>query len=113
MITTAAGPVTPVGIEHEVSALDEVHEAAVVGVGPVGTQQVVVVATAVDQIRRPDLASAALADRVRGVAGPVDVAAVLLAPSLPVDKRHNSKIDRTRIARWAESVLSGGRMRSI
>ena len=113
VITTAGGPVTPVGIEHGISALDEVHEAAVVGVGPVGTQQVVVVATPVDQIRRPDLASAALADRVRRVAGPVDVAAVLLTPSLPVDKRHNSKIDRTRIAQWAETVLSGGRMRSI
>jgi len=113
VITTAAGPVTPVGIEHEVSALDAVHEAAVVGVGPVGTQQVVVVATPVDQIRRPDLASAALADRVRRAAGHVDVAAVLTAPSLPVDKRHNSKIDRTRIARWAETVLSGGRMGSI
>lgn len=39
----------------------------------------------------------------------VDVAAVLLVPALPVDKRHNSKIDRTRVARWAEQVLAGGR----
>jgi hypothetical protein len=31
-------------------------------------------------------------------------------PSLPVDRRHNSKIDRTRIAAWAENVLAGGRM---
>jgi acyl-coenzyme A synthetase/AMP-(fatty) acid ligase/pimeloyl-ACP methyl ester carboxylesterase len=113
VITTTVGPVTPVGIEHGVAKLDDVHEAAVVGVGPVGTQQVVVVVTPVDQIRRPDLASLDLADRVRGVAGSIDVAAVLTVPSMPVDKRHNSKIDRTRIAGWAEAVLSGGRMRSI
>jgi predicted regulator of Ras-like GTPase activity (Roadblock/LC7/MglB family) len=42
--------------------------------------------------------------------GEVDVAAVITVPSLPVDKRHNSKIDRTRVARWAENVLAGGRM---
>jgi acyl-coenzyme A synthetase/AMP-(fatty) acid ligase/alpha-beta hydrolase superfamily lysophospholipase len=113
VVTTAAGPVTPVGIEHRVAMLGDVHDAAVVGVGPVGTQQVVVVVTPVDQIRRPDLASVNLADRVRSAAGPVDVAAVLTVASLPVDKRHNSKIDRTRIARWAEAVLSGGRMRRI
>jgi len=35
---------------------------------------------------------------------------VLVVPSVPVDKRHNSKIDRTRIAAWAEKVLAGGRM---
>lgn len=113
VVTTAGGPVTPVGIEHRVAALDDVHLGAVVGVGPVGTQQVVVVVTLVDQVRRPDLASTDLADRVRRVAGRVDIAAVLTVPSLPVDKRHNSKIDRTRIARWADVVLSGSRMRQI
>jgi hypothetical protein len=37
----------------------------------------------------------------------------LVVPSLPVDKRHNSKINRTRVARWAERVLSGGRIGRI
>jgi hypothetical protein len=41
--------------------------------------------------------------------GEVDVAAVITVPSLPVDKRHNSKIDRTRVARWAENFLAGAR----
>jgi hypothetical protein len=40
----------------------------------------------------------------------VDIAAVLIVPALPVDKRHNSKIDRTRLAKWATGVLAGGRM---
>ena len=43
VITTADGPVTPVGVEQRVEAVDGVASAAVVGVGPAGTQQVVVV----------------------------------------------------------------------
>lgn len=110
VVTTADGPVTPVGIEHAVETLTEVELAAVVGVGPVGTQQVVVVVSLVDGIRRPDLASERLADRVRDLTGSVDIAAVFTVPALPVDKRHNSKIDRGRIASWAANVLAGGRM---
>jgi acyl-coenzyme A synthetase/AMP-(fatty) acid ligase/pimeloyl-ACP methyl ester carboxylesterase len=113
IVTTAAGPVTPVGIEHAVSELSDVAQAAVVGVGPSGTQQVVVVAVPTVHRRRADLADEDLADRVRARAGDVDVAAVLVVPSLPVDKRHNSKIDRIRVARWAAGVLAGGRMGRI
>jgi acyl-coenzyme A synthetase/AMP-(fatty) acid ligase len=110
VVTTASGPVTPVGIEHRVAVLDGVDQVAVVGVGPVGTQAVVVVLTVEDGARRPGLADEYLADRVRCAASPVDVVAVLVVSSLPVDKRHNSKIDRTRIALWAERVLAGGRI---
>lgn len=59
--------------------------------------------------RRAGLASIELADQVRAAID-VDVAAVLLVPELPVDKRHNSKIDRARVAAWASSVLAGGRI---
>jgi acyl-coenzyme A synthetase/AMP-(fatty) acid ligase len=113
IVTTPGGPVTPVGIEHAVTALAEVAHAAVVGVGPSGTQQVVVVVVPVGRSRRPDLADEDLADKVRAQVEPADVAAVMTAPSLPVDKRHNSKIDRSRVARWAEKVLAGGRMGRI
>ena len=113
IVTTAAGPVTPVGIERAVSTLPEVTHAAVVGVGPVGTQQLVVVVVPVDRSRLPDLAAEDLADSVRAKVDAADVAAVMTAPSLPVDKRHNSKIDRSRIARWAERVLAGGRVGRI
>ena len=43
VIAAADGPVTPVGIEQRAEAVDGVASAAAVGVGPVGTQQVVVV----------------------------------------------------------------------
>jgi len=109
-VTTPAGPVTPVGIEHAAGEIPGVALAAVVGVGPAGTQQVVVVVETESPRRRSGLADTGLAASVRKAASPVAVAAVLVVPSIPVDKRHNSKIDRTRMARWAERVLTGGRM---
>lgn len=109
VITTSSGPVTPVGIEHAVMALPEVDLAAAVGVGPSGTQHLVVAVVTGNPPFRPGLASRDLADRVRAAVDD-DVAAVLATPALPVDKRHNSKIDRTRVARWAERVLAGGRV---
>lgn len=109
VVTTAGGPVTPVGLEHAVEAIPGVHLAAVVGVGPAGTQQVVVVIGPSSSPRRAGLAPAPLAAEVRAVAG-IDVAAVLVVPEIPVDVRHNSKIDRTRLARWASRVLAGGRI---
>jgi len=112
IVTTPDGPVTPVGIEQSVSSLPEVADTAVVGIGPAGTQQLVVVVVPVGRVRRPDLADEDLTDRVRAAAGG-EVAAVLVTPSLPVDKRHNSKIDRPKIARWAEGILAGGRIGHI
>jgi acyl-coenzyme A synthetase/AMP-(fatty) acid ligase len=112
IIESPNGPVTPVGIEHAAESVPGIAHTAAVGVGPIGTQQVVVVVALVDPVRSPTLADDALADEVRR-AVPTDVAAVLTVPSLPVDKRHNSKIDRTRIAAWATAVLAGGRLRRL
>jgi acyl-coenzyme A synthetase/AMP-(fatty) acid ligase/pimeloyl-ACP methyl ester carboxylesterase len=109
VIAGPEGPITPVAIEHAVESIESIALAAAVGVGPRGTQQVVVVAAPNDPPRRPGLASDDLSDAVRAVVD-VEVAAVLIVPALPVDKRHNSKIDRTRVARWAEQVLAGGRI---
>ena len=113
VITTADGPVTPVGIEQRVEAVDGVASAAAVGVGPAGTQQVVVVVVpepgiAARRAGAPLLAVAPLTDAVRAAAG-VPVAAVLVADALPVDIRHAAKIDRTRVAAWAGRVLAGER----
>ncbi|UZJ24117.1 alpha/beta fold hydrolase [Rhodococcus antarcticus] len=102
VLTTVDGVVTPVGVEQRVETLGS--SAAVVGVGPVGTQQVVVVVTGTGEV----LASAALTEAVRGVAG-VPVSAVLVRKDLPVDIRHNSKVDRVAVAQWASGVLAGGR----
>ncbi len=112
VITTADGPLAPVGPEQHVERVPRVRRAAVVGVGPAGVQQPVVVVEPVGgegTLRRPRLAPDELATAVRE-ACPVPVAAVLEVPEMPTDVRHNSKIDRGRLAAWAEGVLAGGRM---
>jgi len=107
VIVTPDGVVTPVGPEQRIEALPEVARAAFVGVGPLGTQQQVAVIEAVPPIRRVQQAPASLAAAVRAaVASPV--AAVLIVSALPTDIRHNSKIDRARLSRWATGILSGG-----
>ena len=105
VVVTDEAVVTPVGVERAVEQLREVRQAAVVGVGPVGTQQVVVVVVVEPDTGRR-LGSPELSERVRTAAG-IDVAAVLSRPSLPVDIRHNSKIDRTALAQWAGAQLAG------
>ena len=108
VVTTAQGVRTPVGIEQQVEQLPGVSLAAAVGVGPIGTQALVLVLATEPPARRAGLADGNLTDAVRVAAGG-DVAAVLVVAALPVDLRHNSKIDRTRVARWATRVLAGER----
>lgn len=108
VIVTAYGPVTPVGREQRIEEIPGVRYAAVVGVGPGGTAQVVAVLQlddAADGVLAPPELSAAVRSAVD-----VPVAAVLITDALPVDIRHASKIDRARLARWAERVLAGGRV---
>jgi len=81
---------------------------AAVGVGPAGCQQLVVV---VQDAQRPiGLADEVLVERVRA-AVPHAVAAVITVHTLPVDIRHNTKIDRTAVALWASEILAGHRAR--
>jgi acyl-coenzyme A synthetase/AMP-(fatty) acid ligase/pimeloyl-ACP methyl ester carboxylesterase len=113
LVHSADGPVTPVGVELRVEEVDGVRSAAVVGVGPVGVQQVAVVVVPDRPAARPGaplLVDDALTAAVRAAAG-VPVAAVLGTGALPVDIRHASKIDRTRVAAWAEQVLAGAPVR--
>lgn len=111
VVTAPGAVVTPVGAEQAIERLDGVGLAAVVGVGPPGTQAVVAVVETVPPVRRAAPAAPQLAARVReaGRAAGVSVAAVLVVPAQPTDIRHNAKIDRTRLSRWAAAVLAGGR----
>jgi olefin beta-lactone synthetase len=102
VITTPEGVLTPVRIELAAQRAGA-PRAAAVGVGPHGTQQLVVVVEGEDG----PLATPALAAATRAEVGR-PVAAVLAMPALPTDIRHNAKIDRARVARWADGVLAGG-----
>ncbi len=108
VVTTADGPLTPVGVEQRIEAKCPVRGAAVVGVGPLGTQQVVAVVVP-NTPATVGLAGHELAADVRAAAG-VHLAAVLVIAALPVDIRHAAKIDRQRLARWAEQLLAGARV---
>ena len=114
VIVSASGPVAPVSSEQRMEKLAGVAMAALVGVGPVGTQAIVAVLQLTDSRSVASGASLALIDSVRNVLSPyIDIAAVLLVKRMPVDRRHNSKIDRTRVAQWASRVLAGERVSSL
>ena len=114
VVTTAAGPVGPGGLEALIDADAEVSRSAVVGIGPVGTQALVAVLDSEGTSLSPGLAPLELTARLREQAREAgfDLAAVLVAPQFPTDIRHNSKIDRSRLAVWADSVLAGGPVRA-
>lgn len=108
LIRTPQGPVTPVGIEQRVQQLPFVRWAAAVGIGPSGNQAVILIITSTDgtaagllDVKRTQL----LRDQIPEL----DIAAVLVRDELPVDIRHNSKIDRQALSVWAAAILAGHR----
>ncbi|BCW54987.1 acyl-CoA synthetase [Arthrobacter sp. StoSoilB19] len=111
VVTAPGSVVTPVGAEQAIERVAGIRMAAIVGVGPAGTQAVTAVVETVPPVRKAGPAGPELAGQVREAArlAGVSVAAVLVVPAQPTDIRHNAKIDRTRLSRWAESVLAGGR----
>jgi len=108
-IGTAHGVLTPLWIEQRFRSIDEVSAAAAVGVGPRGDERLVAIVVPSVEIKRARRASEHLAAAVRS-AVELDVVAVLEVPALPVDKRHNAKVDRMRLRLWVEKVLAGGRI---
>ncbi|MFM2076771.1 MAG: hypothetical protein RJA49_661, partial [Actinomycetota bacterium] len=107
LIHTVDGPVSPVPVEIAAEAVPGVRRAAAVGIGPIGVQQVIVVLE--DETSHGAPASAELAAAVRAAVAPQPVAAVWVARHLPVDIRHNAKIDRTALGVAMERCLSGRR----
>ena len=117
VVTTAAGPVTPVQIEKAAESLEFVRRAGVCGVGPAGTQQVVVVYEDPATFRpgkgeTPKPATperqAAIREAVEAATG-IAVTAAFETTTLPTDIRHNSKIERARLGAWATRELAGQR----
>ncbi len=115
VVSTANGAVTPVQVEQAAETVPWVRRAGVCGVGPVGTQQIVIVAESTEDFRpgKPSTPVPAtpeqqseIREAVRLATG-YDVTAVFLTRTLPTDIRHNSKIDRARLSQWCESELSG------
>jgi acyl-CoA synthetase (AMP-forming)/AMP-acid ligase II len=112
VLTCVDGPVTPVAAELAAQREARVPLAALVGVGPAGAQVPVAVLLAPGPAL--GLADVDITIRVRSAVREttgLELAAVLTMRSLPVDVRHRSKVDRTRIAREAADYLAGERAR--
>ncbi|WP_255248519.1 alpha/beta fold hydrolase [Glutamicibacter sp. BW80] len=112
VLHTATGSKTPVAAEQAAESVAGAGRAAVVGVGPAGTQAAVVVMETVPPARRAAPAPVAFAHAVRTAVERtgLEISAVLVVPDLPTDIRHNSKIDRAALAGWAATTLAGGRI---
>jgi acyl-CoA synthetase (AMP-forming)/AMP-acid ligase II/pimeloyl-ACP methyl ester carboxylesterase len=106
VIHAPQGPITSVPVERLIERTLRLRRVAAVGVGPVGSQQLVVVVEDADADDGP--AGSDLAAEVRRVID-APVASVLTVSALPVDIRHNAKIDRAAVAGWASDVLAGRR----
>lgn len=105
-VHSGAGIITSVPIERTIERTLDLQRVAAVGVGPHGRQQLVIVLE--DPAGTDGLASIDITARVRSVVTH-RVAAVLTLRAMPVDIRHNAKIDRTAVAAWADDVLAGRR----
>ena len=106
VVATADGPVTPVPLEIAVTEATGLR-CAVTGRRP-GRARSRSSWSSRTRARRASRAPAI--DRARSARpSPAQpLAAVLSVPHFPVDVRHNSKIDRARLGRWAGKVLAGG-----
>lgn len=109
ILTTPAGVKTPVAGEQAVELAPAVARAAIVGVGPKGTQVAVAVVETVPPAKHSGLADAAVAAAARAGAqnAGLELAAVLVIDAMPTDIRHNSKIDRAALSAWASRLLAG------
>jgi olefin beta-lactone synthetase len=108
LITTVDGPVTPVPLEIAAETVTGVRRAAAVGVGPPGVQQVVIVLeTGTDGEAPAELRRLVRAATAGLLPDGRQVAAVWTVGSLPVDIRHNAKIDRAEVAASMTRILSG------
>lgn len=106
LIHTPTGPVTPVPLEIAAEAVDGVQRAAAVAIGPRAVQQVVIVIETTGE-RADGPAAPQLSAAVRAAVAPQPIAAVWTTRQLPVDIRHNAKIDRTALGRTMGQRLSG------
>ena len=106
VVPTADGPLYSVPCEEVLNHDPAVRRSALVGVGsgpvrePVFVVELADGARLTDDVRERLLAVAASDARTRAVR------TLLPHRALPVDPRHNSKIDREALGRWAAGELS-------
>lgn len=105
-VNTARGPLYPACVEPLFDVHDDVRRCALIGTGAPGEQRPAIVAETVD----PELAKNSadcrrLARELRAIAmrrpETSAIKTFYFMPALPVDVRHNAKIHRLTLSRWA------------
>ena len=107
-VVTADGTLFPLPIEAQVNRHPAVRRSALVGIGERGTQRPVIVVELNDPARaQPDIEAvqAEILKDLAGTSATIMIKGVLVHPSLPVDYRHNAKIQREALARWAAKLV--------
>lgn len=106
VVPTSAGPLYSVPCEEVLNRDPAVRRCALVGLGTAAVRRPVLVV----EPARDTAPTDALRERLLGVAAADHrtrtIEDVLFHPALPVDPRHNSKIDREALARWATGRAS-------
>lgn len=110
-LETEHGVFGPVGVENVFRSHAALSRCALVGVGERGREQpVLVVEPYPERWPAEDGARRRLTDEIRaaGASHPLGahVEHVLFRRALPVDVRHNAKIDRGELKRWAQEQLA-------
>ena len=107
VVVDAATTLCTEQVEPVFNTHPQVHRTALVGVGPRGAQRPVLCVELLPGIDRD--ARARILDELRhlgeGHVHTAKVDAFLFHPKFPVDIRHNAKIGRETLARWAEREL--------
>jgi uncharacterized protein YhhL (DUF1145 family) len=108
-VTSANGPLFPVQWEELFNAHPEVYRTALVGVGPAGRQEPVVCVELREPAGAPARRRIEAELRMMATAHELtrDARRFLFHPRFPVDIRHNAKIGREELARWAAEQLHG------
>lgn len=108
-VRTGRGDLCTEQVEPLFADVPGLRRAALVGVGPEGAQRPVLVVEPVPELgrrERPGLIAAVL-DAAEERAPAAGIHDVLVRRDLPVDARHQSKIRRHELARWAARKLDG------
>jgi len=105
IVHTATGPMYSVCCEGIFDAQPGVYRSALVGIGERGKQTPVLVVEPEPHIYRNETAQSRLIVELLALAAGNSltrpIKTVLVHPSLPVDTRHNVKINREALAKWA------------
>lgn len=104
-VTTADGVLFTSPAEEIVNTHPAVRRSALVGVGPAGSARPVICVQLEPPVRPSEALSIELRALMAGSEATAAVQTVLYRKDFPVDIRHNSKIDRGRLATWAARTL--------